>query len=69
MAFAELPTDGFDDLNVHLNYSLDLGGNQVSLFLNGRNLTDDEQRLHTSFIGQLAPQPGRTIEAGIRVSL
>ncbi len=69
VAFEELPTDGFDDLNVHLNYSLDLGGNQVSLFLNGRNLTDDEQRLHTSFIGQLAPQPGRTIEAGVRVSL
>ena len=69
LAFAELPTDGYDDLRIHIAYTLDLREKQVNLFLSGRNLTDDEQRLHTSFIGQLAPQPGRTIEAGFRLHL
>ena len=35
------------------------------VFLAGRNLTDDEQRLHTSVVKDRAPQPGRTIEAGV----
>jgi len=37
------------------------------VFFSGRNLTDDEQRLNTSFISQFAPQPGRTMELGLRV--
>lgn len=65
----ELPTDGFDDLRLHLGYAMSLGGNEIEFFLNGRNLTDDEQRLHTSFIKDLAPQPGRTIDGGVRMSL
>jgi len=69
LSFSELPTEGFDDLRLHLAYAVDLGGNQLELFLSGRNLTDDEQRYHTSFIKDLAPQPGRTIEAGLRLTL
>lgn len=65
----ELPTDGFTDLRASVSYSMDLGGQRLEVFVNGRNLTDDEQRLHTSFIGQLAPQPGRTLEAGLRYVL
>ena len=64
----ELQTDGFDDLRLYLSYTKEFGSNRMELFLNGRNLTDDEQRLHTSFIGHLAPQPGRTIELGARLS-
>jgi iron complex outermembrane receptor protein len=37
------------------------------MFVQGKNLTDDEQRYHASFIKDFAPQPGRTIEAGIRM--
>ena len=65
VAAAELPTESFDDLRVHLSYGLSLGDSDLQLFLTGRNLTDDEQRYHTSFIKDLAPQPGRTIEAGV----
>ncbi|MEM9315421.1 MAG: TonB-dependent receptor [Pseudomonadota bacterium] len=65
----ELPTDGFDDLRLHIGYAMNVGGSVVEFFLNGRNLTDDEQRLHTSFIKDLAPQPGRTIEGGVQVRL
>ena len=63
----ELPTDAYEDLRLDLSYRLSAGAADVSLFLQGKNLTDDEQRDHTSFIKDLAPRPGRTVEAGIRV--
>ena len=65
----ELPTEGYDDLRVHLGYGFDLGASRLEVFLTGRNLTDDEQRYHTSFIKDFAPQPGRTIEAGVLLRL
>lgn len=67
VAPGELPTDSYDDLAVNLAYEMNLGGNSVQLFFAGRNLTDDEQRYHTSFIKDLAPQPGRTFEIGVRL--
>jgi len=69
VAFGELPTDAHNDLRVHLGYGFDLGNSRLEVFLSGRNLTDDEQRYHTSFIKDFAPQPGRTIEAGVTLRL
>jgi len=69
IGFGEIRTEGFDDLRIHVNYTMDIGKSSVELFLSGRNLTDDEQRYHTTFIKDLAPQPGRTIEAGVRVHI
>ena len=63
----ELETEGYEDLRLYLGYNIEYEGSQIKLFLTGRNLTDDEQQYHTSFIKDFAPQPGRTIEAGIRV--
>jgi len=64
----ELPTDGYDDLSVHATLELPAGnGATMEFFLHGKNLTDDEQRLHTSHIKDFAPQPGRTIEVGARL--
>ena len=63
----ELPSDSYDDLRARIAWRLRTGGMTVDLFVAGRNLTDDEQRLHTSVVKDLAPQPGRTIEAGMRV--
>ncbi|MEM9741320.1 MAG: TonB-dependent receptor [Pseudomonadota bacterium] len=65
----ELPTEAFEDVRLNIAYQLDVGGRPLQVFLQGRNLTDDEQRLHTSFIKDFAPLPGRTIEAGVRFSL
>jgi len=39
----------------------------VTGFLQGKNLTNEEQRIHTSFINAFAPAPGRAIEVGLRV--
>ncbi len=63
----ELPSDSYDDLRVRIAWRFRPGDTVVDLFLAGRNLTDSEQRLHTSVVKDLAPQPGRTIEAGLRM--
>ena len=63
----ELPTDGYDDLRARIAWRFRPADRTVDLYLAGRNLTDDEQRLHTSVVKDLAPQAGRTIEAGLRM--
>ena len=63
----ELPSDAYDDLRARVAWRIRPGDPTVEVFVAGRNLTDDEQRLHTSVVKDLVPQPGRTIEAGVRV--
>ncbi len=64
----ELPTDGYNDLRARVAWRLRPANTTVDLYLAGRNLTNDEQRLHTSVVKDLAPQPGRTVEAGMRMA-
>ena len=66
VAQAELPTAGYTDLSASLSYRFTVSGTDIVMFLNGRNLQDREQRHHTSFVKDIAPAPGRTIEAGLR---
>lgn len=72
VASFELPTDSFEDLSLYIGVDLHPVSTRretiATLFLQGRNLTDDEQRQHTSFIKDFAPAPGRSIEAGVRLS-
>ena len=63
----ELPTDAYDDLKARLAWAVKTQGASISLFVQGRNLTDAEQRHHTSLIKDLVPAPGRTIEGGVRI--
>jgi iron complex outermembrane receptor protein len=63
----ELPTDGYRDLRAFVGADLPVGGEVIlTVFVQGRNLTDDDQRQHPSFIKDSAPMPGRTVEAGLR---
>ena len=64
----ELATDAYDDLRAYVGWGHDWGDTSLTVFVQGRNLTDDEQRLHTSIVKDVVPQPGRTIEAGLRVA-
>ena len=63
----EFETDGYNDLRAYLGWDVEMGIMSVSVYLQGRNLTDDEQRKHTSVVKDLVPEPGRTIEAGVRI--
>ena len=64
----ELATDGYDDLRIFMAWDLGLVGSRARIFLQGRNLTDEEQRQHTSYIKEFAPLPGRTLELGVRMT-
>ena len=63
----ELPSDAYNDLRARVSWRFRPNDTTLDVFLAGRNLTNDEQRLHTSVVKDRAPQPGRTIEAGVRM--
>ena len=63
----ELPTDSYNDLTLFIQRTLALASGDLSVFLSGRNLTDDEQRHHGSIVKDFAPAPGRRWEVGIRM--
>jgi iron complex outermembrane recepter protein len=64
----ELETASYDDLRAQLSGRFDLGESELTVFVQGRNLTDDDQRNHVSFIKDYAPLPGRSVLAGMRLA-
>ena len=67
VASFELPTDSYNDLSLYLGWQIPTSQDaDFELFLRGDNLTDSEQRHHTSFIKDSAPQPGRRVTLGLR---
>jgi iron complex outermembrane receptor protein len=63
----ELPTKSYTDIGAHLEWQATMPNDQtLAVILRGDNLSDAEQRYHTSFIKDLAPQPGRTVTLGMR---
>ena len=64
----ESETPGYTLVNANIAWHLDTpGGNAWELFIGGNNLLDEEARSHTSFLKDLAPQPGRSVHAGVRL--
>ena len=62
----ETATDGYDMLTANLVYGWRMGASEIELFIKGANLLDEEQRVHTSFLKDVAPMPGINITAGLR---
>jgi len=60
----ELPTDDYTFLNASLSVK-PFEGQDLRLFVEGRNLGDVEAREHASFLKELAPLPGRNIRVGV----
>jgi iron complex outermembrane receptor protein len=68
VAAFETPTPGYTVVDAHFAWHGDTqAGNAWELFVDGRNLLDEEARPHTSFLKDVAPLPGRGIETGVRV--
>ncbi|XOV78110.1 MAG: TonB-dependent receptor [Aestuariibacter sp.] len=62
----ETETDGYTMIDASISYDLPLSGQDIAVYLKGNNLTDTEARVHSSFLKDIAPRPGRNIAVGIR---
>jgi iron complex outermembrane receptor protein len=63
----ETSTSGYTLLNLEASYRIkETQSNGIRLFVQGKNLLDEEIRIHTSFLKNFAPLPGRALVAGIR---
>lgn len=62
----EAPTDSYDMLDLNVSYFFDLGGAELEAFAKFSNLLDEEARVHTSFLKNFAPLPGRNVGFGLR---
>ncbi len=67
LAPLETQTPGYNLLSADLSYALPFGDStRASIYLQGRNLLDEKQRLSTSFLKDISPQPGRSLFVGVR---
>ncbi len=63
----EAPTAGYT--RVDLGAAVRLARLPLTLFVQGRNLTDEDIRIHTSFLKDFAPPPGRSLWLGLRAAI
>lgn len=63
----EETTPGYTLVNASVAYHWDMANAGWEVFLDGRNLTNEEARPHTSFLRDLAPLPGRSLAFGVRM--
>jgi len=69
VAALESQTRGYTRLDAGIEYTLRTSENVTTmLFLRGNNLLDQDIRVHTSFIKDFAPMPGRSLVAGLRAN-
>lgn len=66
LAAQETATNGYTLVNSELAYKLNSSANSPTVYLQGRNLLNQVVRLHTSYIKDVAPMPGRTLIIGVR---
>lgn len=62
----ETETAGYTLVDASVAYDLAVFNHDISIFLKGSNLTDTEARVHSSFLKDIAPRPGRSFAMGIR---
>ncbi|GMG86260.1 TonB-dependent receptor [Biformimicrobium ophioploci] len=62
----ESATDAYTRVDLAMQYDTQLKGKDAVVFLNGRNLLDEEIRNSASLLRDVAPEAGRGFEAGVR---
>ena len=62
----EEPTDGYTLVNLGVNYTAYAADMEWQVFMRAENIFDEEARVHTSFLKNDAPLPGRNIQLGVR---
>lgn len=64
IASFELPTDGFTLFNANARFT-PFEAHDVAFIVGVRNITDEEARLHTSFLKDQVPLPGRNFRVAV----
>jgi iron complex outermembrane receptor protein len=59
-------TEGFQFLNVGAMYELPYKNQNYRLYFRAKNILNQEGRLHTSYLKEVAPLPGRNFIAGVQ---
>ncbi len=62
----ESTTDGYTMVNATVSYQLPITSQDIVVYVQGTNLTDTEARVHSSFLKDIAPRPGRSFAIGLR---
>jgi iron complex outermembrane receptor protein len=63
----ETSTPGYTLVNVEVTYRIkEMKSNGIKIFVQGKNLLNEEMRVHTSFLKNFAPLPGRSLVVGLR---
>ncbi|MCX7230194.1 MAG: TonB-dependent receptor [Burkholderiales bacterium] len=66
----ETETPGYTRVDAEVSHTWSLGTNRAAtLFVQGRNLMNEDIRLSTSFVKDLVPMPGRSVYAGLRIRM
>jgi iron complex outermembrane receptor protein len=60
------PTPSYNQLDAHLSYTQRVAGQDLTWFVLAKNLLNDEIRLSTSVLKDVAPLAGRNIVVGVR---
>lgn len=69
LAAFELPTDDYSLINGFLTWKAPVGAEDVSLRFSVLNILDEEARIHSSFLKDIVPQPGRNFRFSITAKL
>lgn len=66
----ETETPGYTRVDAEASYGWSLGADRrATLFVQGRNLLNEDIRLATSFVRDVVPMPGRSVYAGLRLRM
>lgn len=66
VAELETSTDAYTLVNAEFAYNFSVSHTDLTVYLKGSNLTDEEARVHSSFLKDQAPLPGRGFSVGFR---
>ena len=64
----ETQTSGYTLLDLDINYLTSFNNTDVTFYVKGRNLSDEEARVHTSFLKDSTPVQGRAVVVGVRAN-
>lgn len=68
IAALETTTGAYTLIDLNVNYYVDSFGQDMVFYIKANNLTDEVAKVHSSFLKDVAPLPGRNFSIGIRGS-